>query len=137
MSNQRSESREQRAESSKKHAPFKQLLIWDKAVQLAKLTYKLTETFPETEKFGLVSQMRRSAVSVPSNIAEGSQRTTKKDFANFLLIAKGSLAELETQQVISYGLGYLKEKDSDMLELQIDELAKMLYSFHAKLTSGL
>jgi len=129
--------RDQQSETSKKHAPFKELLIWQKAVQLAKAIYEVTEAYPDLEKFGLIAQMRRAAVSIPSNIAEGSQRTTKKDFANFLLIAKGSLGELETQRIISLELGYLKQKEAGMLEKNIDELARMLYSFHNKLTPAL
>lgn len=129
--------RKQKSEDSQRHVPFKKMLIWEKAVQIAKLTYKITKEFPKEEQFGLTNQMRRASVSVASNIAEGSQRTTKKDFAHFLMIAKGSLAELETQRVISCELGYIQKEETDMLEAQIEEGSKMIYVFYSKLTSNL
>lgn len=75
---------------------FKQLVVWQRAMELAEEVYRLTESLPSSERFGLISQIRRSAVSIPSNIAEGRQRGTRKDFAQFLRIADGSAAELET-----------------------------------------
>jgi len=85
---------------------------------LAKEVYGVTQVFPETEKFGLINQLRRAAVSVPSNIAEGSQRTSDKDFFNFICIAKGSLAELETQIILSHTLRYM---DDDTLKSILTE----------------
>ena len=82
--------------------PFGQLQIWQKSMLLAKEIYRITSSFPKAEIYGLTSQMRRCAVSIPSNIAEGSQRVSDKDFANFILIAKGSLAELHTQLLLSF-----------------------------------
>jgi len=79
---------------------FKDLLVWQKSVELAKEMYSLTKDLPSQEMFGLTSQMRRAAVSIPSNIAEGSKRGSKKDFSQFLRIASGSAAELETQFLI-------------------------------------
>lgn len=80
---------------------YKDLIVWQKAIQLVYCVYSITGNFPQAEIYGLTSQMRRSAVSIPSNIAEGRQRSTKKDFAQFLRIAQGSVAELETQLIIS------------------------------------
>ena len=85
------------------------LVAWTLSIRLVKEVYRLTCTFPNSEVYGLVSQMRRAAVSVPSNIAEGAARTTPKEFAHFLGIARGSLSELETQIVISKELGYLSD----------------------------
>ncbi|MFA6259534.1 MAG: four helix bundle protein [Candidatus Peribacteraceae bacterium] len=114
---------------------YKKLVFWQKSVKLAKAIYQFTKSFPDDEKFGLTSQMRRAAVSVPSNIAEGSQRTTEKEFLNFLLIAKGSLAELETQRILACELGYASKKDATLLGAQIDEIGRMLFSFYCKLKS--
>ena len=95
--------------------------------------YQLTEVFPEKEKFGLVSQMRRAAVSIPSNIAEGCERNTKKDFANFLIFARSSAAELETQILISHNLKFLeKTKTTELLEKTI-EIKKMLFALRRKI----
>jgi len=80
---------------------YKNLLVWQKGITLAKEVYKLTSTFPSEEKFGLISQMRRAAVSVPSNIAEGQARNTRGEFIQFLSHAEGSLAELDTQARIA------------------------------------
>ncbi len=81
---------------------FRQLTIWKEAISVAKLVYITTSTFPSEEKFGLTSQINRCCVSIPSNIAEGSSRTSNKDFAHFLKIALGSLFELETQITLAY-----------------------------------
>lgn len=80
---------------------FKQLVVWQKSIALVKHIYQITNQFPREELYGLVSQMRRAAVAIPSNIAEGKKRKTKKDFVQFLRIADGSAAELETQIIIS------------------------------------
>lgn len=102
----------------------KDLDVWRKSIELVTVVYKLTDTFPQQEQFGLVSQMRRSAVSVPSNIAEGAARQSNKEFKQFLFIALGSLAELETQFIISEKLNFLiADKIPDE---QIIEIRKML-----------
>lgn len=85
--------------------PYQKLHIWGKAMLLAKKIYVITSQFPKQEIYGMTSQMRRAAVSIPSNIAEGSQRGTNKDFANFIGIARGSLAELETQFILARDIG--------------------------------
>lgn len=114
--------------------PFKKLLIWQKGLDLAKLAYLLTNDFPKEEIYGLNTQMRRCAVSVPSNIAEGSQRTSNKEFANFILIAKSSLAELETQMILSKELGFIMNSEENVSG-KINELSRMLFAFHKKLTT--
>lgn len=103
---------------------YEKLTVWQKAMDLVEVIYRATTTFPESERYGLVSQMRRAAVSIPSNIAEGSRRSTKKDFRHFLVIAFGSGAELETQMRIATRIGFLKE-DNEMRPL-LDEVMKML-----------
>jgi four helix bundle protein len=113
--------------------PFQRLQIWQKAMVLSKNIYLATDIFPKHEQYGIVQQVRRAAVSIPSNIAEGSQRCSDKDFANFILISKGSLAEVETQIYLSGELGYLPQEKSDELLVEITELQKMLKAFHRTL----
>ena len=88
---------------------YKDLELWKKSMDLVTVIYKLTADYPSQEKFGLISQIRRAAVSIPSNIAEGSSRNNTKEYVQFLYIANGSLSEVETQLEISYRLGYIKE----------------------------
>ena len=97
------------------------------------LTYSLTATLPNSEKFGLVSQMNRAAVSIPSNIAEGASRSTQKDFRRFLEIALGSSFELETQLMALQELALIKEEEAKELANLIDEEQKMLIAFMKKL----
>lgn len=85
---------------------YQRLQVWQEAIELVTDVYRLTSHFPDSEKFALVSQMRRAAVSIPSNIAEGAGRGSDKEFRRFLLIARGSLQELETQLIISDRLGF-------------------------------
>ncbi len=105
----------------------KNLDVWKKSMDLVESIYKLTQTFPESEKFGLVSQMRRSAVSIPSNIAEGSARKGDKELIQFLYIALGSIAELETQYMIALRLNFV-EHDMGIEELMLN-VKKMLLGF--------
>ena len=112
---------------------FKNLQIWKRAVALATEIYKITSTFPDEEKYGLTSQLRRCAVSISSNIAEGAGRNTDKDFRHFLSMAYGSLCELETQIIIATNLGFISKAKSNEVRSELDELQKMLYSFSAKL----
>lgn len=90
---------------------YKDLIVWQKSIELSVLIYKLTSSFPSEEKFGLTSQIRRSSVSIPSNIAEGFGRVSKKYFLNFLKITMGSICELETQLILAEKLKYIKIKD--------------------------
>jgi four helix bundle protein len=103
---------------------FKSLIVWQKSIVLAQGVYQLTDLLPTRENYALADQMRRSAVSVPSNIAEGSRRGGKKDYAHFVSIAHGSLAELETQVLIAANR-YPKIPFSK-LEPSIDEISRML-----------
>lgn len=106
--------------------PYKKLIVWQKSFTLTLSIYKITSTFPETEKFGLQSQIRRAAVSIPSNIAEGSKRGTAKDFASFLRIALGSGAELETQLLLVRELGYISQSDYSQTDKELTEVLKIL-----------
>lgn len=106
--------------------PHKKLRAWQVAMEIVTDVYKLTEEFPAEEKFGLASQMQRCAVSIPSNIAEGAARNTNKEFINFLHIAQGSLAELDTQLEISKRLDYANNESLNALESKLVETDKML-----------
>ena len=110
---------------SDKIRTHKDLKIWSRSVDLVTRIYKVTEGFPKSELFGLTSQIRRAAVSVPSNIAEGSGRRTAKELIYFLHIAIGSMAELETQFIISQNLGYLKAEDFTKIDKELHELLRM------------
>jgi four helix bundle protein len=108
---------------------YKKLKIWKESVDFAVQIYKLTASFPKEEVYGLVDQLRRASVSVPSNIAEGSKRSTKKDFKHFLTIAHGSGAEVETQLLISKELTFITEKKYLELATKLDEIMRMLAVF--------
>ncbi|OGG43644.1 hypothetical protein A2841_03335 [Candidatus Kaiserbacteria bacterium RIFCSPHIGHO2_01_FULL_48_10] len=109
---------------------FRSLVVWQKGMLLAKSVYVFTQKLPDTEKFGLISQLRRCTVSIPSNIAEGSKRGTAKDFGQFLKIASGSAAELETQLMLVKDI-YLLDDENVMSILK--EVQKMLEVFIRKL----
>ncbi len=100
------------------------LLAWQEAIKLVTAVYSLTKTFPREEQFGLTSQMRRAAVSVPSNIAEGAARGTEKEFSHFLILARGSLSELETQLTISRELGYAS--DTTEIDALLDRVFRLI-----------
>ena len=95
---------------------YRELDIWQKGMDLAAYVYEITKVFPKEEKFGLTSQMRRCAVSITSNIAEGTARNSYKDFINFLHYTLGSVAELETQLLLSHKFGYIKDDHHSQLE---------------------
>jgi four helix bundle protein len=105
---------------------YKELEIWQKAVNLAIEAYKATSHFPDAERFGLTAQIRRASTSIAANIAEGWGRGTTKEYIQFLLIARGSLMEFETQAVIGGRLNYLTEVQLGALQGQIAEVGKML-----------
>ena len=105
---------------------YKELGVWRKAVALAIATYKATAAFPDEEKFGLTAQMRRAAASIPANTAEGWGRGTTKGYIQFLLIARGSLMELETHAIIARELSYLSEEQFRNLQGQGQEVGRML-----------
>ena len=106
--------------------PHKKLNAWTDAVDLAQQIYRVTERFPSNEQFGLTSQIRRAAVSIPSNIAEGAARQTKKEFVQFLHISKGSLSELDTQLEIARRLEYLGKIEWEALNNLLERVDKML-----------
>ena len=112
---------------------YKELRAWKEAVDLALEVYRLTEGFPRSELYGLTTQIRRSAVSVPSNIAEGKGRFSDREFALFLRHARGSLLELETQLFIAGKLGYLSIKMAESLARDTEQLAKTLNALNALL----
>jgi len=114
---------------------YKDLLVWQKRMSLGKLVYKLTASFPSDERFGITSQLRRAAVSVPSNIAEGQARQSTKEFLQFLSIAEGSLAELETQLLLSVELSFCQKTETESALKEIDELQKMIIALKRKLSA--
>lgn len=107
---------------------FKNLIVYQKSKELVKQVYMLLKQFPDEERFALCAQMRRAAISVPSNIVEGMARLSTKDQSHFLNIAYGSLMELYAQLDIAHDLGYLSEKEFIKIETQIDEIDKMIVS---------
>ena len=105
---------------------FKDLDVWKKSMKLAKSVYNLTNAFPKDELYGLTNQMRRAAVSIPSNIAEGYARRSASSYRHFLLIASGSKCELETQILLSIGIGYVNsDVTSDIMHL-LEDVGRML-----------
>jgi four helix bundle protein len=106
--------------------PHKKLEAWKQSVDLVIAIYKATEEFPSREIYGITNQVRRAAVSIPSNIAEGAARQTKKEFTNFLHIAQGSLSELDTQFEIATKRGYLDVKSRDGLDEKMTPIDKMI-----------
>lgn len=107
---------------------YRKLKVWEKAMDLADQVYNITEPYPKSEIYGLASQMRRSAVSIPSNIAEGNGRSGDQEFYRFISIAKGSLAELETQIMLSFRRKFINKEDFEKLMSLSDEVGRMLYS---------
>ena len=116
-----------------KTSSYKDLIVWQKSIPLSIEIYKLTKTFPKDELYGLVSQMRRCAVGIASNIAEGYARQSRKEYLQFLFIARGSAAELETQLLIAYQLGYINEVQYRETSMSLEEVAKLLSAFISKL----
>ena len=112
---------------------YKDLKVWQKSMELVKEIYIITSLFPKDEIFGLTSQMRRCAVSVPSNIAEGAGRNSDKEFCHFLSVAHGSFYELETQLIVSQRLELIDKTISDELCAKINEVQKMSYNLQSKL----
>src|SRR5690606_22200201 len=107
-----------------KRRNHKDLVVWQKAMSLARTIHVLTRSFPPEELFGITSQLRRAAVSIASNIAEGAARATTREFIQFLYVARGSLAEIETQLELAEGAGYTKR--SEDIFTQADEVGKLL-----------
>ncbi len=112
---------------------FRDLEIWQRSIRLVKRIYTVTKGFPRDERYGLISQMRRSAVSVPSNMAEGFARRHDREYRQFLFVALGSFAELPTQVMISRMLDYLDESATNEIQDEIEQLSKMTRSLISKL----
>jgi len=107
--------------------PHRNLIAWKKSLELAREIYKVTATFPKSEEYGLTSQMRRAAVSIPSNLAEGAARKGSKEFKQFLNIAQGSISELDTQIELSKMLNYIENDVYESTMTKMTEISKMLY----------
>jgi len=112
---------------------YRDLIVWQKALVFVERVYAVSRPWPVDERFGLTSQVRRAAVSVPSNIAEGCSRRSTPSFINFLSIARGSLAEVETQLILAERLGYLTTDDLDAVSVLADEISRMLASLITRL----
>ena len=110
---------------------YKELKVWQKSYQLCLEIYKATKEFPDEEKYGLKSQLRRAAVSVPSNISEGYSRKTTPEYIQFLYIAYGSICEIETQTLLSSDFGYVETEKFKMLKEKIKEVERMLKSTYS------
>lgn len=115
---------------------FRDLIVWQKAMELARQVYALTRRLPKEELYALGDQMRRAAVSIPSNIAEGQARDSRKEFANFLSIAKGSNAELSTQLELSTTLGYLPANATAPVSALCAEVGRMLTTLSSRLKTS-
>ncbi len=104
----------------------KDLMVWQKSIEFVSEIYKITQKFPSSEIYGLTNQIRRSAVSIPSNIAEGAARSHSKELVQFLYISLGSASELDTQLLISKNLGFIKQEEFEQLNTELNSISKML-----------
>ena len=123
------------SEEKKKSRSFRDLDVWNLSIDFAKDLYQLSKRFPPDELYGLTNQIRRAAVSIPSNIAEGQSRNSPKEFKQFLFIALGSLGEIETQLIIANKIAYLSNDNLDAWMTRIDTIRKMLKALASKLKS--
>ena len=112
---------------------FKDLRVWQKSIELVKEIYRITKHFPKDEQYGLTSQIRRSAVSIPSNIAEGVRRRSTREYKRFLNIALGSCGEVETQVIIAKELAYLDQSEESTLSELIDHISRMIVTLDKRL----
>jgi four helix bundle protein len=115
---------------------FKSLTVWQRSIDLTVEIYSITRNFPGEERYGLISQIRRAAVSIPSNIAEGAGRKSNKEFKHFLSISMGSIFELETQIIVAHRLNLIDELSMKEMSLKICAIQKMLYGLERALKSG-
>ena len=113
--------------------PHQRLEVWIKALEFVIEIYRRTEGFPKEERYGLTSQIRRAAVSIPANVAEGAGRQSKKDFARFLSNAQGSASELETELTIAQRLGYLDKSTFDKLMVELDRIGRLITGLNRRL----
>lgn len=112
---------------------YSELVVWQRAMELAEMVYALSTGFPSSERFGLTAQIRRAVISVPSNIAEGHERRSRKEYRRFLTIACGSLAELETQLLLCVRVGLVKESAIETSMAHADEVGRMLRAIERRL----
>jgi four helix bundle protein len=117
--------------------PHEKLDAWSKAVEFVVDVYKATESFPQEEKYGLTKQIRRAAVSVPANIAEGAARRSEKEFIHFLSNAQGSASEVETELVIAAKLGYMNASTFERLRFSLDRVGRLITGCHDTYKAGL
>ena len=122
-----------KSNNNKKMHRYKDLEIWKLSRKFCSSIYTITSTFPETEKFGLINQLRRASISVPSNISEGCSRKSNKDFTRFLEIAIGSCYEIETQLLISNDLGFLNNEELNSLIYELNRIIQMTSKFKSNL----
>lgn len=115
--------------------PHKNLIAWKESIILVKNVYLITSKFPDTEKYGLISQLRRASVSISANISEGGARNTKKEFIHFLYISSGSLSEVETLLIISKELEYINNEELEKIENHINRISSLLQGLIRKLKS--
>jgi four helix bundle protein len=115
---------------------YQELIVWQKAMELSKAVYQLTKSFPDDERFGLTSQLRRASVSVPSNISEGQGRLTAGEFKQFLGTARGSVFEVETQIQLAAAFGYIANLEADRIIDQTSEVSRMLNGLIRSLQTG-
>ncbi len=116
---------------------FRELTVWQKSIDLVEAIYVATQKFPPYEQYGLVNQVRRAAIAIPSNIAEGAERESTKDFLRFLSIARGSQGEVETQLVIARRLKYIQENELNILLQQVHEIGRMINGLQQSLNKKL
>ena len=114
---------------------YRELRVWQLAMDVVIEIYRVTRAFPAEEKFGLIAQLRRAAVAIPSNIAEGRSRLGRGEFRRFVSIARGSVAEVETQLAVAVALGFIGADEITSLSAQLDELSRMLFSLYRSLTT--
>ena len=117
-------------------ADYRNLEVWQKAMELTMMIYDAADAFPNHERYGLVSQMERAAVSIPSNIAERYGRQSDKEFYHFLSITRGSLYELQTQVYIASGRSYMSEERTNKINQRLDQLGRMIYGFMKRLENA-
>jgi len=119
-----------------KRSSYRDLVVWQKGMDLIEKVYRASRRFPEEERYGLTAQMRRAAVSIPSNTAEGHGRRSLRDFLRFLAIARGSTKELETQILIARRLGYLNDENEAALISLTDQVSRLIIGLASSLKKG-
>jgi four helix bundle protein len=116
---------------------YKELTVWKKGIELTKLIYQLAKQFPNEERYGMIAQITRAAVSIPANIAEGSSRNSDKDYSRFLQISLGSAFEVQTYLILAREMNWIKSKEIEEVEILLEEEIKMLHSFLRKLSTNI